>query len=101
MISVQVASLEAIPSTTEHGADGIWTALQQVRHVVGLVLDSPVIAGPSRSEELIAYAFPVQVQLVKTVACDVRTRLLNDAGADPAHLEFTAQHGSRTAGYVI
>src|SRR6516225_4208423 len=97
MIPVNAATLEAIPSTAEYSAGGIGATLQQARHIVGLVLDSFVIGGPSRSEKLIAYALPIQVQLIKTMACYVRARLPDD----PVHLEFAAQHGCRTARHVI
>src|SRR5215831_8914545 len=97
MISVKVATLEAIPSTAKHSADGVCAALDQVRHVVGLILNSLVVAGPTWGEKLIAYTLPVQVQLVKTVASDIRARLLDN----PRYLEFAAQHGRRAAGYVI
>src|SRR5215472_10595034 len=99
MIPVEAATLEAIPSTAEYSADGVGAILHQVRYIVGLVLDSFVVAGPSWREKLIAYTFPIQVELVKTMACDVRARLLD--GDDPVHLEVTAEHGRRTARHVI
>ena len=62
---------QPLPSMHAHR---VVPASQQRRDVVGLVLQALVVARPAGSEELVAHAPAVQVQLVEAVARDVGAR---------------------------
>ena len=55
-------------------ADGIGAALDQIRDVVGLVLQTFLVTGPTGREQLVADTLTVQMNFVKTMTGDVSAR---------------------------
>ncbi len=81
----------AVPAVADERPHGVGARLQERRDVVGLVLEALVVAGPAGSEELVAHALAVQVQLVEAVARRVGAR----ASGRARELELAPQHRNR------
>ena len=64
----------AIPAAPKRRANGVRPLLQERRHVIRLILQPLVVAGPARREQLIADTVSVDEQLVQAMPRDVRTR---------------------------
>src|SRR5438105_330124 len=52
------------PAVSESGREAVCSLVQEIRHVVGLILIAEIIGGPAGGEELIADSFAVQLHFV-------------------------------------
>ena len=68
-----------IPTVAKRHADGIGAALDQIRDVVGLVLQTFLVTGPAGREQLVADTLTVQMKFVKTMTGNVSPRAFDDA----------------------
>ena len=68
-----------IPTVAKRHADGIGAALDQIRDIVSLVLQTFLVTGPAGREQLVADTLSIQVNFVKTMTGDVSTRAFDDA----------------------
>ena len=64
--------IAGVPAVAKHGADGVLAALEELRHVVGLIIDSLAILAPARCQFILAHALAVQVQLIAAQGRDVQ-----------------------------
>src|SRR5947207_14107918 len=72
MLTVDVAAshspnLSPIPAITQDHANGVLTAEQQVAHIVGLILQSVMIAGIAWSKIGIADTLTIQPRFIETM----------------------------------
>ena len=59
------ADVARVPAAPENGARGVVAFAQQVRHVVGVVVDPLVVIRPARCKKVLAHALAVDRKLVK------------------------------------
>jgi hypothetical protein len=83
-ISIETAAaaesnIAAIPSVPESHAYSVLATAQQTGDVIGLILQTLVVAGPARSKQLVADALPIQIHFIKTVTADIDARFLYGA----------------------
>ena len=71
----------AIPAIGQLHRQGVFAVLQQIRHIVGLVLHALAVVGNAGSEDKITNALPVQLCLVQAAGSDVQPRLFYIGGA--------------------
>src|SRR3989442_14832440 len=68
-----------IPTVAQRHADGIDAAFDQIRDIVGLILQTFLVTGPAGREQLVADTLTVQMNFVKTMTGDVSTRAFDYA----------------------
>src|ERR1019366_4965015 len=91
------AEVATIPTVAEDDADGVPAGDKIAGDVVGLVLQTRVIAGPAWREQVVADAVAVEMQLVQTPARDVNPRRENPS----LHIEAATEHRRGRAGRVV
>ena len=75
------AEVAAEPAIPQQRAQGIFSWLQEVGHVIGLILNAFFVAGPARGQQPIPHALAVEVQFIKAQA----------GGIDACRCHFTVQ----------
>ena len=80
----------AIPPVPKCGAHRIRALLHERRHVVGIVLETLVVARPARREQPVAHATAIQLERVEPEARCVEAR----RGDASIERELATQHGS-------
>src|SRR5262249_59408256 len=70
----------SVPAVAQESADSVITLLEEACDVVSLILKPLVVAGPTRSKELIANPLAVDLNFIKAVAGHVGSSLANGAG---------------------
>ena len=85
------AEMPAVPSVTEHRAECVRTWADESSHVVRVVLQTLVVAGPARSEQSVAHALAIQLGGIESEARNVQSRRCDVA----RQLELTPQHRAR------
>src|SRR5215467_4710118 len=81
----------SVPAVAQESAYSVITLLEEACNIIRLILKALVIAGPTRSKNLIANPFAVELNLVKAMAGDIRSRLFDGA----CDLELSPQHWHR------
>ncbi len=89
IVSLPAETDEAtIPTVAQRHADGIGAALDQIRDIVSLVLQTFLVTGPAGREQLVADTLSVQMNFVETMTGDVSTRAFDRA----IYLKLAPQH---------
>ena len=91
------AQIAGVPAVAENRADGVLAGLEELRHVVGLIVDPLAEIGPARRQFILADAPAVEVQLVAAQGRDVDLGMLDRL----RDLEGLAKVGGVHAGDVV